>query len=358
MTERYEKSRTYLVNLLRAYRNKPIVVKLNEDGEEIKIIASTFVKTQLDHIKLDFPYEKVKERCPLLFNNKLNLRQLTILFHEAVFELESAYIEMLNDAPEADGYAYMIQKWITNKRIWLKTIYHGYDLCAIIPFPEQVEKRNLLDTIEHTEDNEEVIAFLNDIGIYAISNPIDLNTVLWHLMANLRSFDKNLADVLFEISMDKGPTLKFISSYKKTFNDVVSLLQQRKDKKKEEIIDSHVNSLKEELQSVKDELKMTRKTCAEMVQKDKYHKVGNSLIRSLLNPQSTLYKAFNFEHETVREEYIKWFDKAQKRIGDSRIRTLKKHWRFSDEAWKEFYNLLERHNEKYKVDEDEGDTKD
>ena len=56
MTERLENATNYLIDLLRAYGHRPITVKITQEGEEVDVMARTFVKRQLAKAGILFPH--------------------------------------------------------------------------------------------------------------------------------------------------------------------------------------------------------------------------------------------------------------------------------------------------------------
>lgn len=47
MESRFESAKLYLIDLLRAYGHRMIIVKIKQDGEEVEVMARTFVSVNL-----------------------------------------------------------------------------------------------------------------------------------------------------------------------------------------------------------------------------------------------------------------------------------------------------------------------
>lgn len=47
MDNRFESAKLYLIDLLRAYGHRPVVVKVRMDGEPVEVMAKNMVKKQL-----------------------------------------------------------------------------------------------------------------------------------------------------------------------------------------------------------------------------------------------------------------------------------------------------------------------
>ena len=93
MNERFDNAKLYLIDLLRIYGHRPIIVKIKQDGEEVEVMARTFVRRQLTAADIEFPWNELNKRSAKIKNPELDDDELSILFHRAVFDLESAYVE-------------------------------------------------------------------------------------------------------------------------------------------------------------------------------------------------------------------------------------------------------------------------
>ena len=94
MESRFESAKLYLIDLLRAYGHRMIIVKIKQDGEEVEVMARTFVKRQLTAAGIEFPYNETNKRCSKIINTDLDNDELSIIFHRAVFEIETAYVTL------------------------------------------------------------------------------------------------------------------------------------------------------------------------------------------------------------------------------------------------------------------------
>ena len=101
----FENAKLYLIDLLRAYGHRLIIVKIKQNGEEVEVMARTFVKHQLTTAGIEFPYNELNKNCTKIINPDLDNDELSILFHRAVFNLETAYLEeFCKGKPEAEAY--------------------------------------------------------------------------------------------------------------------------------------------------------------------------------------------------------------------------------------------------------------
>ena len=106
----FENAQQYLIDLLRIYGHRPIIVKIKQDGEVVEVMARTFVRRQLTTAGILFPWNELNKKSSKIKNNNLDDDELSILFHLAVFDLESAYVqEFCQGKPEAEAYINFIQ---------------------------------------------------------------------------------------------------------------------------------------------------------------------------------------------------------------------------------------------------------
>ena len=68
-------------------------------------MAKNFVKRQLTTADIPFPFSEGNKKNFKIINPELDEDMLSILFHKAVFELETAYLEEYCEGkPEAEAY--------------------------------------------------------------------------------------------------------------------------------------------------------------------------------------------------------------------------------------------------------------
>ena len=83
----------YLIDLLRAYGHRAIVVNINQQGEELHVQAKDFVRRQLAAAGIKFPYSETNKPNNRILNKHIDEDMLSVIFHEALFDLETAYVK-------------------------------------------------------------------------------------------------------------------------------------------------------------------------------------------------------------------------------------------------------------------------
>ena len=205
----FELAKSYLIDLLRAYGHRPIIVKINQNGEEVEVMARTFVKRQLTTAGIMFPYNEINKRTSRIINSELDNDELSIIFHRAVFDFETTYVEeFCKDNPEAEAFVNAVYGWIERKKEWLEctfSYYKGEEFEAFLeerPEPE-LKKGDLSADLEVAEED---VKTLKDMGYPQISSIHAMAQLFWAFASYRQpigkrmknAFVENLEGVLFD----------------------------------------------------------------------------------------------------------------------------------------------------------------
>jgi hypothetical protein len=153
-----------------------------QDGEEVEVMARTFVRRQLTAVEIEFPWNELNKRSPKVKNPELDDDELSILFHRAVFDLESAYVEeFCQGKPEAEAYVNSVISWIERKREWLDSTFSYYAGEEIVPFFEESIKgvHEPGELSEGLDVSEEDVKELKKMGFKRISSIQAMMQVFW-----------------------------------------------------------------------------------------------------------------------------------------------------------------------------------
>ena len=248
MESRFESAKLYLIDLLRAYGHKMIIVKIKQDGEEVEVMARTFVKRQLTAAGIEFPYNEINKRCSKIINNDLDNDELSIIFHRAVFDLESAYVEeFCQGRPEAEAYINSIYSWIERKKEWLDCTFSYYAGEDIEPFLEESQRTELeLGTLsEGLYVTEEDVKTLKKMGFKKISSVQAMMQVFWSFASYRIPIGNSMKNAIFSITVDEEAA-DYLNSYCHFYNSFIQpKIEEGKFPIDEEKIKKHENQLKE-----------------------------------------------------------------------------------------------------------------
>ena len=186
----------YLIDLLRAYGHRAIVVNINQQGEELHIQAKDFVRRQLAAAGIKFPYSETNKPNNRILNKHIDEDMLSVIFHEALFELETAYVkEKCEGEPKAERYIESINSWIERKKVWLKCTFPPYSDAQLAPFfdTRPAEKEPASDG-----DIQEAQEVLSEIGFNSIATIEDVNKLLWELAMRRIPLTKSMRSAVNE----------------------------------------------------------------------------------------------------------------------------------------------------------------
>lgn len=206
MNEKFENAKLYLIDLLRIYGHRPIIVKIKQDGEEVEVMARTFVRRQLTAADIEFPWNELNKRSAKIKNPELDDDELSILFHRAVFDLESAYIEeFCQGKPEAEAYINSIYSWIERKKEWLDCTFSYYAGEEMVPFldknpKEELEMGELSEGLDVTEED---VKALKKIGFKKISSIQAMMQVFWSFASQRIPISNAMKNAILSITVDE-----------------------------------------------------------------------------------------------------------------------------------------------------------
>lgn len=128
---------------------------------------------------IKFPYSETNKPNNRILNKHIDEDMLSVIFHEALFDLETAYVkENCEGEPKAERYIESINSWIERKKVWLKCTFPPYSDAQLAPFfdTRPAEKEPASDG-----DIREAQEVLSEIGFNSIATIEDVNKLLWEL---------------------------------------------------------------------------------------------------------------------------------------------------------------------------------
>lgn len=350
----------YLIDLMRAYGHRPITVKLDNNGEPVEVMACNFIKRQLTKVGILFPYNEANKRNTRHTNSGLDNDMLSVLFHEALFEFEEAYVEEKCDGvPQAEAFAESIYAWIDRKRQWLECTFPKYEDEELIPFPPREPKLKAGELLpDDAEVVKEDIKRLKDLGYTRIGNVLMMQQLLWDLALHRQPIGKNLKNAILSITTDEEAGNYLTASYK-NFN---RFLQGRIEEETETVKDKNkeINKLTHDY-NVK--IKEIRKESQEQIQSLKkelkvHKKISKTLKPLLLNPTAGLQKAYNLTAEKDIGQFLTWFHIWKRRVPNGFINALER-FRYKEPGELDLLKQkIEEHNALYQITEDETEIPD
>lgn len=358
MENRFENAKLYLIDLLRAYGRRPIVVKIREDGEVIEVMALTFVRHQLASVGILFPFNETNERTSRIINYNIDDIELCIAFHKAVFELETAYIEdFCQGDPQKEEFVDSVNAWIECKQEWLKRTFPYYDGEEIKPFIEErpepeLEKGELSIGLIV---NEEDVKTLSLMGYQQISSVYAMMQLFWNFCLWRKTISKSMKNAILSITVNEEAAdylLSYLQFYNRFIKDKLEnndFLNYKKDIK--ELNRKHWNELMElkkkyketlaELKRLQYQGELKGKLQESRGKVKKFKHIVKKLHNKIANPFSTIYDLTN---EDDIMDYISWFKIMGRKIKNQNVKLIVKN-RFENESAAElFKRMVEEYN--------------
>jgi len=364
MENKFENAKNYLIELLRIYGHRPIIVKIKQDGEVVEVMARTFVRRQLLAVEIEFPWNELNRRSPKIKNPELDDDELSILFHRAVFELETAYIEeYCKGKPETEGYINSIYSWIERKQEWLNCTFSYYEGEEIIPFLEESPKEllelgSLSEGLDVIEDD---VKALKKLGFKQISSVQAMMQVFWSFASQRQTIRYAMKNAILSITVDEEAA-EYLESYIHFYNSFMQpKIEDGAWPVDEDRVKKYENQIKElnrrhqvelEKQNIKhkeeiakrnikhqEELKVVRGNTKE------YKKIIDKVRKKVKNPNNKFFQAYDFTDENEIKDFISWFKALHKKVKNATVKQiLAKRFEDNPDDAELFKKMVEEYN--------------
>ncbi len=354
--KRLYRARKNLSDLLRVYGDYPIIVKVNMNGEEVQVSAKSFVKRQLNKVGLMFPYTAPNKNNTRPINTQLDIDQLSVIFHEAVFEFEEAYIETncLGD-PQAEGYVNSIYVWINKKRQWLDCTFPHYTEDELVPFLEETKSLDLM-----TEEAIAAREAFKSYGIRKVDSMKDTNRLFMEMALLHEPITKEQKKHILNLIVDGDVRKAFVEAVDK-YNHLLQYKLENKQIHTEEENKVKIKTLNIEVTDLKkkykDDVAELKEEVSKLKKQNKAYEKSYRKIRTLLgNPREVMFNVYDLTKESDIREYLSWFQASNRKIKNQTIKVLEK-FRYPDnpEALDLFKRMVEEYNATLQGDGDEND---
>lgn len=334
MTEKREQATKYLLQLLKLYGNRAVVVKIKPEGP-VCVMAKNFIRKQLASAGILFPFNDAKRIETPPINSALDQDMLSVLFHEALINFEIAYVEDTchEGNRKADSFVNRIYDWIDKKYEWLNCTFPQYGEDELQPFGEEVEE-------EREMTNEEALAIMQEYGYDPVKNVIELNMIFWDLAYKHLPLPKILKQAIIETATDKS-IRKILLVNSKKFNVYIA---NNTDEEGDTIKD-----LRRELnETTSEQKKEFKKKLNEERQKMAAHKKVSRRTHKLLTSWgSKMVQQYDLTNESDIKDYLSWFEDMNRKVSNAVV----KKFASNIEHPELFIDMCTEHNKKY-IEED------
>ena len=359
MDNRFESAKLYLIDLLRAYGHRPVVVKVRMDGEPVEVMAKNMVKKQLTAAGILFPYGEGNKPNQHTINTALDTDMLSVIFYEALFEFESAYIEAnCKDNPKAARFIDSVYDWIERKQAWMICTFPSYSDEELRPFlPDKDIEDEKVDKSAIKKAKE----LLASIGITSLESTDDINRIFWDMAVQRKSLNSQIRESV-RIVLTSDRLIKVFNHNLSLYNTYI----QEKTKDPEfmdyeklfrQLTNEHKRTLYEIEQLRNGERKEQNKLKQERLQEESmYRKLSKKFMNVLKSNGSRFNSAYDLTSETDITEFLSWYKTVKRPVNKQTIKSVCRGIIKREGSDELFMKMVEEHNAQYvAVEEDDED---
>ena len=356
MDNRFESAKLYLIDLLRAYGHRPVIVKVRMDGEPVEVMAKNMVKKQLTSAGILFPYSEGNKPNQHTINTALDTDMLSVIFYEALFEFESAYIEAnCKDNPKAARFIDSVYDWIDRKQAWMICTFPSYSDEELRPFLPDID---IEDEKVDKSARKKAKEFLTSIGITSLESTDDINRIFWDMAVQRKSLNSQIRGIV--LTSDR--LLKVFNHNLSLYNTYI----QEKTKDPEfmdyeklfrQLSNEHKKTLYEIDQLRSGERKEQNKLKQERLQEESMcRKLSKKFMNMLKSNGSRFNSAYDLTSETDITEFLSWYKTVKRPVNKQTIKSICREIIKREGSYELFMKMVEEHNAQYvAVEEDDED---
>ena len=359
MNERFENAKLYLIDLLRAYGHRPVIVKVRMDGEPVEVMAKNMVKKQLTAAGILFPYGEGNKPNQHTINTALDTDMLSVIFYEALFEFESAYIEAnCKDNPKAARFIDSVYDWIERKQAWMICTFPSYSDEELRPFlPDKEIEEDKVDKTARKKAKE----FLASIGITSLESTDDINRIFWDMAVQRKPLNSQIREAV-RIVLTSDRLMKVFNHNLSLYNTYIQ--EKTKDlefmdyeKLFRQLTNEHKRTLYEIDQLRSGERKEQNKLKQERLQEESmYRKLSKKFMNVLKSNGSRFNSAYDLTSETDITEFLSWYKTVKRPVNKQTIKSICRGIIKREGSDELFMKMVEEHNAQYvAVEEDDED---
>ena len=350
MGNRFEAAKQYLIDLLRAYGHRPIIVKVRMDGSEVEVMAKNMVKKQLTAAGILFPYGEGNKPNQRVINTAIDRDMLSVIFHEALFEFETAYIEAnCKDNPRAARFIDSVYDWIERKQEWMKCTFPSYTDEELQPFlPDKEVEDESIDWGARKQARE----FLATLGINSLESTDDINKIFWEMAVRRKPVSNKVRDAV-RIALSSDRLRKVFNHNLTIYNDYFKAKSESPEfRDDEQLVKDVTKQNKKVIQEVEQLRSQLRKESnIEKQELKREESMSRKLVKKFMNMLKTNNTRFNRAYDLNNEadiiEFLSWYKMIKRPVNKKTIRDMSRLKCTEPGAEELFLRLVEEHNAEF-----------
>lgn len=374
---KFSKSRRHLIELMRAYGLKNLLVK--EEGEEVAmlVMARSYVIKDMEQLNIALNIMETRQENWKAICEDLSPQEITVLFFRALSAVKEGYLEDFTPENNADYKAIAaIKASLEENLAYLNTFEEAKDE-DLNPFPftpdgEGPGAEGRRSEIENYRN------MLIELGLDRIITVASLNKLFWRLAAMGIEMNQSLRDAI--ISLTQNPEMRDYIDYtcdkycetitaSKAFRQRQTYLSQNKEleRTKAEVTRLHL-SLAEKNKDLKNK-NIELNTLSHRLRKEfheKYSKTVNKrkaekniyrrLFQNLTFRQSDLPLAYDLNQESHMHHYLEWFELGKYSLSEGKINRIIKYCITDEQVKARFWELAQQMNERIVINQQSNDA--
>lgn len=374
---KFSKSRRHLIELMRAYGLKNLLVR--EKGEEVAmlVMARLYVIKKLQKLNIALNVPETRQENWKAICDDLSPQEITVVFFRALAAVKEGYLEDFTPENKADQKTMAaIKSSLEEDLEYLSTFEEAKDE-NLNPFPFTPYGEGPCAD-ERRGEIENYRNMLIELGLDNIVTVASLNKLFWRLAAAGIEMNQSLRDAI--ISLTQNPDMRDYIDYTcdKYYETVTASegFKRRQEfvsqKKELERTKAEVTNLQLILQEKNKELKeknneltglgrrLRREFHMKISKTDGKRKAEKAVCRRLFQDltffQSDLPLAYDLNQESHIQHYLEWFELGKYSLSEGKINRIIKKRITDEEAKSRFRELAQQMNERIGINQQSTDA--
>lgn len=374
---KFSKSRRHLIELMRAYGLKNLLVR--EKGEEVAmlVMARLYVIKKLQKLNIALNVPETRQENWKVICDDLSPQEITVVFFRALAAVKEGYLEDFTPENKADQKTMAaIKSSLEEDLEYLSTFEEAKDE-NLNPFPFTPYGEGPCAD-ERRGEIENYRNMLIELGLDNIVTVASLNKLFWRLAAAGIEMNQSLRDAI--ISLTQNPDMRDYIDYTcdKYYETVTASegFKRRQEfvsqKKELERTKAEVTDLQLILQEKNKELKeknneltglgrrLRREFHMKISKTDGKRKAEKAVCRRLFQDltffQSDLPLAYDLNQESHIQHYLEWFELGKYSLSEGKINRIIKKRITDEEAKSRFRELAQQMNERIGINQQSTDA--
>ena len=374
---KFSKSRRHLIELMRAYGLKNLLVR--EEGEDVAmlVMARSYVIKDMERLKISLNVEETRHENWKAICDDLSPQEITVVFFRALAAVKEGYLEDFTPENKADHKTMAnIKTSMEEDLVYLGTFEEADDE-SLNPFPftpdgEGPGADNRRSEIENYRN------MLIELELDSIITLASLNKLFWRLAAMGIEMNQSLRDAI--ISLTQNPEMRDYIDYtcdkyyetvtaSKAFRQRQTNLSQNKEleRTKAEVTRLHLSLAEKNKELKAKNIELTE--LGRRLRKEYHMKISKTdgkrkaeknvckrLFQDLTFQQSELPLAYDLNQESHMLHYLKWFEVGKYSLSEGKINRIINKCITDDQAKARFLELAQQMNERIVINQQSNDA--